>query len=66
MIGGMIMTKHKTNLICTICNSTDLSYKVWVDKNFEMENDSIWWDTDVWCETCGELKYSDLKEVENV
>ena len=66
MIGGMIMTKHKTNLISTVCNSTDLSYKVWVDKNFQLESDSIWYDTDVWCDKCGELKYSDLKEVENV
>ena len=55
-----------TNLICTVCNGTDLSYKVWVDKNFQLESDSIWYDTDVWCEKCGELKYSDLKEVENV
>ena len=54
-----------TNLICTVCNNTDLSYKVWVDKNFQLESDSIWCDTDVWCETCGELKYSDLKEVDN-
>jgi len=63
MIGGMRMT----NLICTVCNSTDLSYKVWVDKNFQLESDSIWCDTDVWCEKCRELMtYSDLKEVENV
>ena len=62
MIGGMIMT----NLICTVCNGTALSYKVWVDKNFQLESDSIWYDTDVWCDKCGELKYSDLKEVENV
>ena len=62
MIGGMIMT----NLICTVCNGTDLSYKVWVDKNFQLESDSIWQDSDGLGETCGELKYSDLKEVENV
>ena len=63
MIGGMRMI----NLICTVCNGTDLSYKVWVDKNFQLESDSIWCDTDVWCEKCEELMtYSNLKEVENV
>ena len=43
-------------LMCKECNSEELSFKVWVDKNFVIEGtDSISGDTDVWCLECEEL-----------
>jgi hypothetical protein len=54
-------------LICTECNSEELSFKAWVDKNFQIEGiNFINCDTDIWCVNCGEMKYSDLKEVKYV
>ena len=54
-LGTQMKTKQLT-LVCSKCGSEELSFKVWIDKNFQINSmDFITSDTDTWCEDCGEL-----------
>ena len=54
-LGTQMKTKQLT-LVCAKCGSEELSFKVWIDKNFQINGmDFITPDTDTWCEDCGEL-----------
>ena len=54
-LGTQMKTKQLT-LVCGKCGSEELSFKVWIDKDFQINAmDFITSDTDTWCEDCGEL-----------
>ena len=54
-LGTQMKTKQLT-LVSSKCGSEELSFKVWIDKNFQINSmDFITSDTDTWCEDCGEL-----------
>ena len=51
-----LFPKKQLTLVCGKCGSEELSFKVWIDKNFQINGmDFITPDTDTWCEDCGEL-----------
>ena len=51
-----LFPKKQLTLVCAKCGSEELSFKVWIDKNFQINSmDFITSDTDTWCEDCGEL-----------
>ena len=50
------MKTKQLTLVCSKCGSEELSFKVWINKDFQIEaSDFITSDTDTWCEDCGEL-----------
>jgi len=50
------LTTKQLTLVCGKCGSKNLSFKVWIDKDFQIEGmDFITPDTDTWCADCGEL-----------
>ena len=51
-----LFPKKQLTLVCGKCGSEELSFKVWIDKDFQINAmDFITSDRDTWCEDCGEL-----------
>ena len=50
------MKTKQLTLVCSKCGSKNLSFKVWIDKDFQINAmDFITSDTDTWCADCGQL-----------
>ena len=51
-----LFPKKQLTLVCAKCGSEELSFKVWIDKHFQIQaSDFITSDTDTWCEDCRDL-----------
>ena len=59
-----LFPKKKLTLVCGKCGSEELSFKVWIDKDFQINAmDFITSDTDTWCEDCGDLVRYEANEL---
>ena len=51
-----LFPKKQLTLVCAKCGSEELSFKVWINKHFQIQaSDFITSDTDTWCEDCRDL-----------
>ena len=51
-----LFPKKQLTLVCAKCGSEELSFKVWINKDFQIKaSDFITSDTDTWCEDCRDL-----------
>ena len=59
-----LFPKKQLTLVCAKCGSEELSFKVWIDKNFQINAmDFITSDTDTWCEDCRDLVRYEANEM---
>jgi len=59
-----LFPKKQLTLVCAKCGSEELSFKVWVDKDFQINaRDFITSDTDTWCEDCRDLVRYEANEM---